>query len=106
MVPSKDGKRRAARGNASIGVALAAVAAGMVGLAYASEPAYRLFCKVTGYGGTTQRAERPPAVKEAGGRRMITVRFDANVNAALPWRFRPVQGQIKLRLGERTLAFF
>ncbi len=103
---NKHAKRSAVHGNAPIGMALAAVVVGMVGMAYAAEPAYRLFCKVTGYGGTTQRVERAPAVEDAAGRRMITVHFDANVNAALPWRFRPVQRQVKLRLGVEKLIFY
>ncbi len=106
MGTNTDNKRPAGRSNTTIGMALAVLVVGMVGMAYASEPAYRLFCKVTGYGGTTQRAESAPDTGHAAGRPLITVRFDANVNAALPWRFRSVQRQIKLRLGEETLAFF
>ena len=36
------------------------VIVGMLGLTAASVPLYRLFCQVTGYGGTTQRAEQAP----------------------------------------------
>ena len=41
---------------------LISVVAGMVALSFASVPLYRLFCAATGFGGTTQRAETPPAV--------------------------------------------
>ena len=45
--------------NRRVALVCAAIAFGMVGLAYASVPLYTLFCQVTGYGGTPQRAERP-----------------------------------------------
>ncbi|MHA1114252.1 MAG: cytochrome c oxidase assembly protein [Alphaproteobacteria bacterium] len=76
---------------------------GMVGMAYAAVPLYRVFCQVTGYGGTTQRAGAAPG---AVAGRPIAVRFDANVNSALPWRFRPLQREVVVRPGEQTLAFF
>ena len=72
--------------NARVAVTLAAVVCGMVGLAFASVPLYRLFCQVTGYGGTTQVAE---AVPETLSQRRITVRFNADVNPKLPWDFAP-----------------
>jgi cytochrome c oxidase assembly protein subunit 11 len=76
----------------------------MVGAAFAAVPLYRLFCQVTGYGGTTQRAERPPA---AAGARIIAVRFDANVAGNdLPWTFAPVAREMRVRVGEENLAFF
>ena len=83
---------------------LVAVAGGMVGLAFASVPLYRLFCQVTGYGGTPRVAVGADA--GAALDREITVRFDATVNSALPWRFRPVQREMRVRLGEPALAFF
>lgn len=91
--------------NGVFAVILSAVVVGMVGLAYAGEPAYRLFCKVTGYGGTTQIAEKPAAdARTPAG--MVTVQFDANVNNKLPWRFKPVRRKITVRLGEEALVFF
>lgn len=77
--------------------------AGMVGFAYASVPLYRLFCQVTGYGGTTQVATSAPG---AVAGRTITVRFDANVAPDLPWRFEPVLPSVKVQAGESTLAFY
>jgi cytochrome c oxidase assembly protein subunit 11 len=81
----------------------AAVALGMVGLSYASVPLYRLFCQVTGYAGTTQRAEAAP--KQASNR-MFAVRFDSNVSSNLPWSFKPEQLEVKVRAGEQHLAFY
>ena len=71
--------------------------AAMVGAAYASVPFYTWFCKTTGFGGTTQVAEKAPD-KVLG--RTIFIRFDSNVAAGLPWKFMPEQNEIKVRIGE------
>jgi cytochrome c oxidase assembly protein subunit 11 len=76
---------------------------GMLGLTAASVPLYRLFCQVTGYGGTTQVAE---ALPEAPLARTIKVRFNADVDPALPWSFRPLQREVEVRIGEQNPAFF
>ncbi len=91
--------------NFRVAAGLFAVAAAMVGLAYASVPLYDLFCRVTGYGGTTRVAE-PGAAPVEVGERVITVRFNADTQSALPWRFAPVQRAMTLRVGETALAFF
>jgi cytochrome c oxidase assembly protein subunit 11 len=82
----------------SLGVIVA-----MFGLVAASVPLYRLFCQVTGFGGTTQRAE---AASETVSDRSITVRFNADVNSRLPWRFHPAQRDLTLAIGESGLAFY
>lgn len=88
-------------------VVLAGVVFGMVGLSFASVPLYRLFCQVTGYGGTPRiDAEAKAGNGESAGGRFVTVRFDANVDPRLPWRFRPVQRQMRVRLDEPQLAHF
>lgn len=76
----------------------------MVGLSFASVPLYRLFCQVTGYGGTpnTESVQVPDQASE----RRITVRFDSNVNSALPWRFKPEQRLMDVQLGDERLAFY
>lgn len=80
-----------------------AVVGGMIGLAYASVPLYKLFCQVTGFGGTTQVAEKAPVeVSE----RTIKVRFNADVNSGLQWQFKPEQREITVRLGEDNLAYY
>jgi cytochrome c oxidase assembly protein subunit 11 len=89
--------------NLALALMLAGVFAGMVALSFASVPLYRIFCQATGYGGTTQRAEAAPTVIST---HMVLVRFDAEVNPALPWRFFPEQKQIEVRLGEPTLVYF
>jgi cytochrome c oxidase assembly protein subunit 11 len=88
--------------NKRVGFVMAAVAAGMLGMAYAAVPLYQLFCQMTGYGGTTQRVTKP-ADKILD--RTITVRFDANVNR-LSWNFEPVVRTVDVRIGESTLVFY
>ncbi|RMD62047.1 MAG: cytochrome c oxidase assembly protein [Alphaproteobacteria bacterium] len=94
--------------NARTGMVLIAVVVGMVGLSFASVPLYRLFCQVTGYGGTpkiaaqSEDAEAPKQVAE----RRIVVRFNADVDPRLPWRFAPVQRAVEVAVGEQGIAFF
>ena len=85
------------------GLSLAALVVAMVGLSYAAVPLYDLFCRATGYGGTTMVATEVP---NQIGEREMTVRFNASVNRDLPWRFRPVQVSVTVRVGEPTLAFY
>ena len=98
-----DGRRPRRERNARVGLVLAGVVCAMVALAFAAVPLYRLFCQVTGYGGTPQLAERAP---DAAGQRVITVRFDATVHPGLPWHFRPEQSEITLKVGEPALVFY
>ena len=95
--------RAAARRNGATVAALAGIVVVMGGLAYASVPLYRWFCQVTGFGGTTQVATAAPAERHA---RSVTIRFNADVNSALPWRFQPVERRVRVRLGEERLAFY
>ncbi|MFO1189472.1 MAG: cytochrome c oxidase assembly protein [Alphaproteobacteria bacterium] len=92
------------RRNIVTAVILTSVVAGMVGLSYAAVPLYRAFCQLTGIGGTTQRAARAPDTVVAD--RPVRVRFDANVNAALPWHFEPVERVVTVKPGEQTLVFY
>jgi len=93
------------RRNKTMALALVGVIAGMAGLVVASVPLYRLFCQVTGYGGTVQ-------TRTAGGSenkvidRVIRIRFNADKSADLPWSFQPVQREMTVRVGETGLAFF
>jgi cytochrome c oxidase assembly protein subunit 11 len=80
-----------------------AVVAGMVGLSFAAVPLYTLFCQVTGFGGTTQRADGPA---DRVLDRKVTIRFDANTGNGLDWRFRPMTRQVTLRVGETGEAIF
>ena len=86
-----------------IALSLAGLVAMMIGLSFAAVPLYRMFCQVTGYGGTTQVAETLPA--EALDR-IVKIRFDANVEKALPWTFAPDVRSMNVRIGESALTFF
>lgn len=91
-----------AQKNRRLVTGLGAVVVGMIGLSYAAVPLYDLFCRVTGFGGTTQiAAERSSTVSD----RPIKVRFDA-MTTNIDWAFQPVQRQIELQVGENALAFY
>jgi cytochrome c oxidase assembly protein subunit 11 len=94
------------RKNGKTAVILFVVAGRMVGLAFASVLLYQLFYQAAGYGGTTVTATTKPTETVAADAPVITVRFDANVDLALPWGFSPDQKEIKVRIGEERLAFF
>jgi len=95
--------QRPSSANRRTAIAISAIVVGMAGLSFASVPLYRLFCEVTGYGGTTQRASAPAAI----GARVVTIRFDASVAGRdLPWTFEPVQREVQARVGEEKLAFY
>jgi cytochrome c oxidase assembly protein subunit 11 len=89
--------------NRRVALVSAGVAMGMVGLAYASVPLYALFCQVTGFGGTPQRADAGPAEISS---REIAIRFDANVAGSLGWSFGPAQKEIVVRIGEVRRASY
>lgn len=80
----------------------ASVIVGMVGLSFAAVPLYDWFCRVTGFGGTTQVAE---GALEAD-QRTVTVRFNADRAPDLPWAFQPVQREMTVNVGEQNLAFY
>ena len=93
----------AVKSNLRVAVMAGCVAVGMVGVAYAAVPLYQIFCQVTGFGGTTQRADVSP---DKTLDQKITVAFDANVNSSLSWEFSPVQHSQTIRIGEQKLAFY
>jgi len=92
--------------NRKVGAIALLGAVAMLGLGYASVPLYRLFCQVTGFGGTTQRVSEAEAsaVKVAGG--TISVRFDGNVERGMPWSFRPESATDTVSIGARDMAIF
>ncbi len=89
--------------NKRVALLCGSLAVGMVGMAYASVPLYRIFCQVTGFGGTTQIASGP--VSNIINQK-INVEFDANVNRDLDWKFKPVQHKITMKIGEEALIFY
>jgi cytochrome c oxidase assembly protein subunit 11 len=94
-----------ARRNGRTAALAALLVAAMVGLAFASVPLYRLFCQVTGFGGTPLRAEEVEPSLQATGK-LISVRFDANTSSALPWEFKPEERVQRVAVGARDMAFY
>jgi cytochrome c oxidase assembly protein subunit 11 len=87
----------------AIAAACGVFVAFMVGMSYAAVPLYTWFCKSTGFGGIPQIVVAAPG--EVSDRR-ITVRFDANLGAGLPWRFEPERTAIDVRLGEVVTIYY
>lgn len=90
--------------NRKVMTATLSVVAAMVLLSFASVPLYRLTCKVTGWGGTTQTAEA--SQKRTVLDQEITVRFNADTSPDLPWNFKPEQGPVKVKIGADRLVSF
>ena len=76
----------------------------MVGASYAAVPFYNWFCRATGFNGTTQVATSLPS--SAPLARKIAVRLDYNVTGGLPWKFRPEQNEVQVRIGEVTTIYY
>ena len=68
----------------------------MLGLSYAAVPLYDLFCRVTGFGGTTQVAKEAPKIVLD---KVVSVRFDTNVNN-LPWDFKAKSKVLDVKVGQ------
>lgn len=81
----------------------AAVAMGMLGLAYASVPLYSLFCKATGFGGTPQRAAENTS---RAGTREMRVTFNTDLGTGMPWHFQPEVRSMDVRTGVTYKAVF
>jgi len=91
------------RRNKRVKWALAGFAVGMIALSFGIVPLYKIFCQVTGYGGTTQQAiAMPDQVFD----REVQIRFNSDVAEDLPWTFRPSQKEVRLNVGESGLAFY
>jgi cytochrome c oxidase assembly protein subunit 11 len=97
--------------NRRVGLIMVLVALAMLGLGFAAVPFYRLFCQLTGFAGTTQRATESQAVDAAqfarsAGAPTISVRFDGQVERGMPWTFTPLQTTQTIQIGERSMALF
>jgi cytochrome c oxidase assembly protein subunit 11 len=91
------------RRNLIVGWTVCAMICLMVGMSFAAVPLYRLFCAATGYGGTPRIGL---AAAPGGNGQTIRVRFNADVDPGLPWKFAPDQVEAKLRLGDEQVAFY
>ena len=77
----------------------------MLGLSYAAVPLYDLFCRVTGFGGTTQNATEKEIPKIIVNQD-YKMRFDTNINSTLDWKFYPEMNTLNLKPGEvHTVKF-
>ena len=96
------------RKNARTGILAMIGALAMLGLGYASVPLYDLFCRVTGFGGTTQVATEADASNAAaiGALRKISIRFDASTARDVPWTFKPSQSTDDVTIGQRDMATY
>ena len=100
MQNSLDGKNRKSAMMAAL------MGLGMLGLGFAAVPLYDVFCRVTGYGGTTQRADAASAATVQSTGKVMSIRFDSNVNSALPWSFKPEQAVDRVSVGARDMAIY
>jgi cytochrome c oxidase assembly protein subunit 11 len=96
-----------ARKNGRVAALAALLVVAMIGLAFAAVPLYRIFCQVTGLGGTTMRADETAAamVKPVPGK-TVSVRFDANVARDLVWEFKPTETQRTVPIGSRNMSIY
>jgi cytochrome c oxidase assembly protein subunit 11 len=95
-----------AASNTRVGLIALSGALAMLGLGYASVPLYRLFCQVTGFGGTTMRVSEAQAAEVKSTEARISVRFDGSLDRIMPWKFAPSQVTQDLLIGQRKLAFY
>ena len=103
MTSHDDTKTQVANQHRKVAIRAASIAVVMLGMAYAAVPLYQIFCQVTGFAGTTQRAmAAPDQVLD----RKITIRFDSNVSNGLVWKFGPIERTVDVKIGENKLAFY
>jgi cytochrome c oxidase assembly protein subunit 11 len=92
--------------NRKLAITLLVLVGLMLALSFAAVPFYRLFCQLTGFGGTAQRvAALPDPAKQTA--RSVSVTFNADTAADLPWHFtKPQPSTITVRLGEAVTTQF
>jgi cytochrome c oxidase assembly protein subunit 11 len=92
--------------NLRTGLMAGALAISMVGVGFAAVPLYRLFCQVTGFGGTTMRVDEAQAATVQPTTKTVVVRFDANQSSDLPWDFKPERPTDTVTIGARDMSIF
>jgi len=98
--PRRD-PRRLARRNGLVAGGAALAVFGMLGLSFAAVPLYDAFCRITGFGGTTQVAAGTTGEVLD---RTVRVRFTADADRALPWSFSAAEREVEVRVGEPSLV--
>ncbi|MBX9457729.1 MAG: cytochrome c oxidase assembly protein [Rhizobium sp.] len=91
------------RNNTAVVIACGVFVASMVGMSYAAVPLYDMFCRVTGYNGTTQRVEQASSVILD---RKIRVELDTNMASQLSWGFEAVDRFVEPKIGETVQVNF
>jgi len=99
MNQNADQNARNRRTAAYVGLSVVA----MLRLSFASVPLYNLFCRATGFGGTTMTADAAPDRELA---RTITVKFNTDTAPDLPWEFKPEKREITMPIGRKSLINF
>ena len=103
MIVENNNNKAGHTANLRVAAACVVFFVSMIGAAYASVPLYKLFCQVTGFGGTPKIATAAPEQVLANN---VKVRFDGNVNGGLPIEFGPVEREVEVQLGEtRQISF-
>jgi len=97
--------------NLRTGLIAFAAALAMLGMGYAAVPLYDLFCRVTGFGGTTQQATAADAdlaerMALSAGSKTISIRFDGSLARDMPWTFKPEKSTETVQIGQRDMAFY
>jgi len=75
----------------------------MLSLSYAAVPLYDIFCRVTGFGGTTQIASSAPG---SSGHPNINIRFESNITDSLNWDFYSKTKTVKIPMGEEKTIYY
>ena len=75
----------------------------MLGMSFAAVPLYKLFCQVTGYGGTPLISKEKNLISIG---EQIDIRFDSSVEKNSPLYFEPEKKIISVNIGEDSLAFY
>jgi cytochrome c oxidase assembly protein subunit 11 len=92
-----------ARKNKRMATAVFSTVIGMLALAFACVPLYDMFCRVTGWGGTTQVARQAP---DNVSEREVIVQFNTDTDRGLPWRFSSEKDEIRVNVGQDALVTF
>lgn len=93
------------RSNVKTGLMAGSLAVAMVGMGFAAVPIYRIFCQVTGFGGTTMKVSEAQAATVSATSKTMVIRFDAN-QRGLPWEFKPERPTDTVTIGARDMSIF
>jgi cytochrome c oxidase assembly protein subunit 11 len=101
--PGSENSDSTSRSNRRVVFVCVAALSLMTGITAYSPTLYRMFCSLTGYGGTAQRVE---SNSDKVLDRTITVRFDSNIAPHLAWKFEPEVTKMDVKIGETSMAYF